>query len=276
MDAAAPASLWSLIGVALLLGIRHGFDADHLAAIDALARLHAGGERRPRLARLSGLLFAAGHGAIVLLAALWLHGRADALPAWLEGAGSLVAALLLLLLGLLNLRLAWRTRGRTDAAAPLALGGWAARALGSRVGGSGLGAMAVGALFALSFDTLAIAAWMGTATLATAGTGGLLWLAVVFVAGMAACDGLNGWWVAGLATRSEHYVARARRAFSLLVAITAIGIASLILARQWWPALDATLDLAPWALSAATIAAVLIGFTLAWRRQREKIGLSAG
>ena len=274
MDAATHGSLWSLVGVALLLGARHGFDADHLAAIDALARLHAA-SRRPRLARLSGLLFASGHGAVVLLAALWLHGRADALPAWLDGAGSTVAALLLLLLGLVNLRLAWRLPSDRTVDAPLA-GGWAARTLGSRLGASGAGAAVVGALFALSFDTLTIAAWMGTATLATAGTGGLLWLAAAFVIGMAACDGLNGWWVAGLATRSERYVAQARRLFSLLVAATALVIAGLILARQLWPSLDAALELAPWALSAATVAAVLTGFTLAWRRQREKLALASG
>lgn len=276
MDAATTTgSLWSLIGVALLLGARHGFDADHLAAIDALARLHAGA-RRPRLARISGLLFAAGHGAIVLLAALWLHGRADALPAWLEGAGSTIAALLLLFLGLVNLRLAWRLPPAGHHDAPLAAGGWAARALGSRLGGSSAGAIVVGALFALSFDTLTIAAWMGTATLATAGTGGLLWLTAAFVAGMAACDGVNGWWVAGLATRSERYVAQARRVFSLLVAGTALVIAGLVLARRLWPALDGALELAPWALSGATVAAVLTGFTLAWRRQREKIAVPAG
>lgn len=274
MDAATSASLSSLIGVSLLLGIRHGFDADHLAAIDALARLHAG-QKRPRLARISGLLFACGHGAIVLAAALWLHGRADALPPWLDGAGSTLAALLLLLLGLVNLRLAWRLRTQPGDA-PLALGGWAARALGSAIGRGPFGAVAVGALFALSFDTLTIAAWMGTATLATAGTGGLVWLAVAFVAGMAACDGANGWWVAGLANRSEHYVQQARRVFSLLVALVALAVAGLILLRRLWPALDATLELAPWALSLATIAAVLVGYTLAWHRQRRKVALAAG
>ena len=71
------------LGVALVLGLKHGLDADHLAAIDGLSRLHAA-SGRPRLARCSGLLFAIGHGALVLLAAWWLQGHASALPAWLD------------------------------------------------------------------------------------------------------------------------------------------------------------------------------------------------
>ena len=45
----------SLALVVLLLGMRHGFDADHLAAIDGLACHNAA--RRPRLANLCGVLF---------------------------------------------------------------------------------------------------------------------------------------------------------------------------------------------------------------------------
>jgi len=57
-----------LAAIVLLLGLRHGFDADHLAAIDGLATHNAG--RRPRLARVSGVLFSLGHGIVVIVVAL--------------------------------------------------------------------------------------------------------------------------------------------------------------------------------------------------------------
>ena len=57
-------TVWAaLCGLAFALGARHGFDADHLATIDGLARYSAAS--RPRLARSAGLLFSLGHGAVV-------------------------------------------------------------------------------------------------------------------------------------------------------------------------------------------------------------------
>jgi hypothetical protein len=55
-----PAHWLALVAVVFLLGAQHGFDPDHLAAIDGLARFNAAA--RPRLARWSGLLFSLGHG----------------------------------------------------------------------------------------------------------------------------------------------------------------------------------------------------------------------
>ena len=84
-----------LIGVAL--GLRHGTDPDHLAAIDGLIRL------RPNHA--NGVFFALGHGLTVILLAVGvghvIAGRLSALGPW-----TLIA------IGTLNL---WRMiRGRTN------------------------------------------------------------------------------------------------------------------------------------------------------------------
>ena len=68
MTAAAPPS--DFLGVALLvllLGIRHGFDADHLAAIDGMTYHNA--RLRPGLARVCGALFSIGHGGVVVAVA---------------------------------------------------------------------------------------------------------------------------------------------------------------------------------------------------------------
>lgn len=80
----------ALLTLAIALGLRHGIDPDHLAAIDGLSRL--------RPSRWNGVFFALGHGAIVTLLAV--------------GVGDLLAHVigryapwLLIFLGIVNL---WR------------------------------------------------------------------------------------------------------------------------------------------------------------------------
>lgn len=89
----------SLMVFALLFGIKHGFDADHLATIDGLARLQAKQGRR-RLARFSGALFSAGHG-LMVLAAAWLLQRCGigSLPDWLDSVGAWISIVFLFLIG---------------------------------------------------------------------------------------------------------------------------------------------------------------------------------
>ena len=52
----------SVVIVAAALGMRHGTDPDHLAAIDGLTRI------RPRAT--NGVFFALGHGLVVILLAI--------------------------------------------------------------------------------------------------------------------------------------------------------------------------------------------------------------
>jgi high-affinity nickel-transport protein len=81
----------STLWIALALGLRHGVDPDHLAAIDGLTRI------RPRAT--NGLLFALGHGTVVTLLAVGMGhviaGRTASLGPWM-----------LLFLGAVNL---WKT-----------------------------------------------------------------------------------------------------------------------------------------------------------------------
>jgi high-affinity nickel-transport protein len=55
-----PADWLALAAVVFLLGLKHGLDPDHLAAIDGLTRFNAG--KSPRLSRWSGAVFSAGTG----------------------------------------------------------------------------------------------------------------------------------------------------------------------------------------------------------------------
>ncbi len=87
------------VGVALLLGARHGAGPDHLAAVAALAT--RGGAALPLAVR-----FAAGHAGVLLLAAVGL-GALDVgglAPPWLERAGEIISGAMLLALGIATLR----------------------------------------------------------------------------------------------------------------------------------------------------------------------------
>lgn len=70
-------SIYPLIALAFVLGLKHGMDADHLATIDGLTRFNTAAGRL-RLARVCGFLFSLGHGAVVCVVAvaasvLFLH-----------------------------------------------------------------------------------------------------------------------------------------------------------------------------------------------------------
>jgi hypothetical protein len=82
-----------------MLGLKHGFDADHLATIDGLTRYNA--PLRPRLARFCGSLFSIGHGAVVVAIAIGasLLSRGWVAPEWLESTGTWISISFLVLLG---------------------------------------------------------------------------------------------------------------------------------------------------------------------------------
>ena len=66
-----PTDWTALAALVFLLGLKHGFDADHLATIDGLTRFNAR-HRRP-FARYCGALFSLGHGALNLIVADTAH-----------------------------------------------------------------------------------------------------------------------------------------------------------------------------------------------------------
>src|SRR2546423_10723761 len=108
--------------------MRHGLDADHLAAIDGLTRFNA--QSQPRLARLCGALFALGHGVLVIIVALAVGSLAHQwrVPRILEDAGACISIAYLLFLGLINVVTVMHTApGQT-----VRIGGLRGRWLGGR------------------------------------------------------------------------------------------------------------------------------------------------
>jgi high-affinity nickel-transport protein len=86
-----------MIALVFMLGLRHGFDPDHLVAIDGLTR--------STKSRWCGLFFSLGHGVVVTLigVAVAVAVTEWQAPAWLERAGALSSVVLLLALGFANL-----------------------------------------------------------------------------------------------------------------------------------------------------------------------------
>lgn len=200
---------------AYMLGLRHAFDADHIAAIDNVTRKLSADGARPKSV---GFWFALGHSAMVVVLALLVVAAARTASVLLDDdssvrhalglAGTLASGGFLYLIGIVNLVALvgiWRVfvalrQGRLDEQAleeQLNSGGLLARILSPvmrRIQRPNQ-MFAVGALFGLGFDTAT-----EVALLALAGTGaaaGLPWYAVLtlpvlFAAGMSLMDSLDG------------------------------------------------------------------------------------
>jgi high-affinity nickel-transport protein len=169
-----PADWSALCALVFLLGMRHGFDADHLATIDGLTRLnqrHGGW-----FARWCGALFSLGHGVVVMVIAA-VVGSASAHwvpPGWFDTFGSTVSIGFLLALGVVNLR-AVLAAAPGQVVQPVGVKGrWLGRLAQAR---SPVGVAGVGALFALSFDTLSQSALFAATATQFGGVGRALLLA---------------------------------------------------------------------------------------------------
>jgi len=271
-----PATWTALCLLAFVLGLRHGFDADHLATIDGLTRCNA--RSNPRLARAAGSLFSLGHGAVVLLVAL-TAGTLSAgwqTPAWLEVTGATVSILFLFGLAFLNLR-AVLVAGPDAIVAPT---GFKAKLLGRFLTVRRSWAVAaVGALFALSFDTISQAALFALAATRFGGVADAMLVAGLFVIGMLVVDGINGVWISQMLRRADRTAVIASRLMALTVAGISIAVGLLALAKLALPPVDAWIEGREMFVSGAVVTAVLTAFAvgmLAARRHAPRGGPIAG
>jgi high-affinity nickel-transport protein len=261
-----------LAAVVLLLGVRHGFDADHLAAIDGLASHNA--VERPGLARLSGVLFSLGHGVVVVAVALGVSLLAEAwhAPQWLEATGLWISVSLLLLLAFVNVAGVVKTPGHEVARVV----GWRS-AVFARVlhAGHPLTVLGVGAMFALSFDTISQAALFAVTAAAYGGWRPALVLGLLFTAGMLLTDGINGWLIWRLIRRSDRTARVASRAVALAVSGVGVLTAALALATRFVPAVQLWADGKELWFGAAVLAIVLASFAIGQRLATQPAGRRA-
>ena len=151
---------FSGIMLMFLLGLRHGFDPDHIAIIDAMSvRLS---DSHKKLAQWTGTLFAIGHGSVVTTIAVMISVYSHAwnfsndiwkILDWLPG-------IVLIIVGLMNLRILlkandYRPRGVKFMFIPKRL----------KNSSSPFAIILIGILFAMVFDTnTQAAAWAYTAS----------------------------------------------------------------------------------------------------------------
>ena len=257
-----PTHWLSLVAVVFLLGLKHGLDPDHLAAIDGLTRFNA--QRRPLLSRWSGLLFSAGHGVVVTAVAITVATVATEwkAPAWLEDTGVWISIAFLALLGAANLLAVLRTpRGEVVRAVGLR------SRLFERLTRAEHPVLiaAVGAAFALSFDTISQAVLFSVTGSHLAGWVFAAGLGLVFTAGMMATDALNGLWVSHLVRSADRRAAAASRVMSIAIACVSLAIAGLAAARHLVPAFGERAEGWGLALSVAVVAVVGVAYAAAMR-----------
>ena len=202
--------------LAYTLGMRHAFDADHIAAIDNTTRKLVGEGKRPLGV---GFAFSLGHATVVLVLALALNFGIRALNlqvsrptsglhATTDIVGTSISSAFLFLIALINLgvlvsifRLYRQTAsGRYDATEldrQLANRGLMNRLLGnySQRIDSSWKMYPVGILFGLGFDTateIALLVLAGTAVVGGVPIWALVSLPILFAAGMCLFDTLDG------------------------------------------------------------------------------------
>ncbi|HTW83482.1 MAG TPA: hypothetical protein VMD91_05360 [Candidatus Sulfotelmatobacter sp.] len=168
------------------LGLRHGADPDHLAAIDNVTRNAY--PRTPRLSRFVGALFAGGHSVMVLAISILLGALGARLAghgALIETVGTWISIVVLLLVAVLNLR---ALRGGAPQPA-----GLRARLVPRawRESANALWAIPIGLLFGFGFETSSQIAAYAVVFGADAGIAGALIVGATFSVGMIVTDTLD-------------------------------------------------------------------------------------
>ena len=261
-----PQDWFGLVLVVFILGMKHGMDPDHLATIDGMTRFNA--QQRPRLSRWSGFLFSLGHGSVVTLVAalVALSARKWSAPVWLEDLGAWISIVVLLALGAANLRQVLRA-APDQPVRPVGLKGRFLRRFTQT--NHPVVIAAVGAAFALSFDTVSQTALFSLTASNLAGCLFSIGLGLLFMVGMMVTDGVNGLWVARLLRQTNQRALIASRVMGLSIAFLSLAIAGLGMAKYFAPALAAMLDGASLLMGVGLVAILLASFGLALRLSRR-------
>jgi high-affinity nickel-transport protein len=256
----------TLAALVFVLGIKHGLDPDHLVAIDGLTRFNSQAARR--LARWCGALFSLGHGMVVIGVALTVGVAAQRwiVPAWLDDLGTWISVGFLAALGLLNLYAVLGTPP-DRIVHPVGVRGRLFQRL-TRTSRPGAIAL-VGALFALSFDTLSQAALFAVTASQLGGWAHSVALGLLFMLGMTLADGANGLWIASLLRSAGARACIASRVLGLAVAGLSLGVAIFVVAERYSAPVAAWASGRELAFGAGVIgfvaAAFVVGLALARR-----------
>lgn len=255
-----PTEWTALCSLVFLLGLKHGFDADHLATIDGLTRYNARSGRY--FARYCGALFSLGHGAIVVVIAIAVGAASDRwdAPEWLEQFGAWTSIAFLTLIGIVNLH-AVLSASPGQVVAPIGVKG---RLLGRLNRASHpLTVALVGAVFALSFDTISQSALFALTAAQFGGVAHALFLGLLFVLGMLVTDGINGLWISRLIARADQLACIASRVMSLAISGVSLLVAGFGVAKLALPTVEAWSEGKELALGSVVVATIALSFAAA-------------
>jgi len=209
-----------------LLGMRHGFEPDHLAVIDGMTRC---ARSNNKLSKSVGFLFSFGHGLIIVFITIMISLEAKKwnIPIWFGGLGTWISILSLFFIGIINLY----TTMKTNQENMIQLNG-PKNLLLSKLFNLGPTTSSywwpifLGMLFSLSFDTLSQTMAFSFSAYTLAGQLFPIVLGTIFMFGMMIIDGLNGVLVAHIIKRADarsRFVSRILGlivgGFSLVIAI---------------------------------------------------------
>jgi high-affinity nickel-transport protein len=160
---------------------------------------------------------------------------------------------------------------RTRRGQPVPTVGIRGRWLIDRLGGAShpIVVAAIGAAFAVSFDTLSHALLFSASGATAAGWAFAAALGLVFTCGMVLIDALNGWWVASMIGSTDARAARASRLMSFTVAGLCFLIAADGLAKLVHPGIDETAGAAAPFIGMATLGIVMAAWLVARRANRR-------
>lgn len=250
---AGHASLIGLGSAAYMLGMRHAFDADHIAAVDDTVRYQLDEGRR---SLGIGFFFSLGHSTVVFILCLMVALAGARIERWLpdlQSAGATIGGAIsgsfLCLLGLMNLRIVLRILsdredipagrdGHTHLQQLLARRGSIKRLFGGRWRRwirHSWQMYPLGMLFGLSFDTASEVALLAMAAVASASAlpvPAVLSLPLLFAAGMSVMDTTDG--VLMLKAYCWAYVNPAQKlVYNLAITGLSAAVALLIGAIDW-------------------------------------------
>jgi len=216
------------------------------------------------------MLFSLGHGAVVMAIALGVSVVAGQweVPAWFGTLGSLVSIAFLVALGGLNLAAVLRA-APDQVVQPIGLKGSLLGRL-RHVSHPVLVAL-VGAVFALSFDTLSQAAFFALTATRFGGWQHALLLALLFMLGMLLTDGINGLWIARLIARADQVALLASRVMGLVVAGISLLVAAFGLAKMLSPAIDAWSEGKELAFGFALVGVIAASYFVALRLTKRSV-----
>lgn len=261
-----------LIGLTLVLGLRHGLDADHLSCIDGLTRFNHSIGRR--IAPWCGTLFSIGHSLMILLVAtaIGLLARDFEPPALLDTIATVLVVGLLLAIGTMNIWNLLHAKPGED----VSLTGVKNRFLPKFISQTSnpLAIVAIGFSFALAADTLSQAALFGIAGSAAHQYPGLFptFLGLTFMLGMVVTDTFDGHLVHRMLSMASRTAWIATRVTGWIVVALAYGVALYKIVNAAIPNVSVDSEI----LGIIVFCVFLVGFGLTMTLSKREVSPIAG